>query len=209
MQAVKEDIKELFHQYSRATVVSIEKIPQSGSDRTYFRIKCQAAQSDQAFSYIATYSNNIKENNTFINFSRHFKKNGCPVPEIYMVNEDQTIYIQEDFGDTSLLNELEEKGYIQEVYTLFQKSLKALAHLQVKGQKGLKYDWCITSREFGRQAIMSDLLYFKYYFLDTLKIPYDKEKLIDNFEALSTYLSHVDHKYFMFRDFQSRNVMIK
>ena len=203
MQAAKEDIEKLFKQYSNAVITGIEKIPQSGSDRVYFRISCPPG------SYIATYSKNIKENITFINFSRHFKNCGCPVPEIYAVNEEQTIYIQEDFGDTALLNELEQQGHCENVYALFQKSLRALAYLQINGEKGFNYDWCITSREFGKQAIMSDLLYFKYYFLDTLKIPYDKEKLIDDFEALSTYLSHVDHKYFMFRDFQSRNVMVK
>ena len=203
MQAVKEDIEKLFRQYSNAAITGIEKIPQSGSDRIYFRVYCTAG------SYIATYSKNIRENSTFINFSRHFKLNGCPVPEIYAVNEEQTIYIQQDFGDTALLNELEQQGHCENVYELFQKSLRALAYLQISGERGLDYDWCITSREFGKQAIMSDLLYFKYYFLDTLKTPYDKEKLIDDFEALSTYLAHVDHKYFMFRDFQSRNIMVK
>ncbi len=203
MQAVKDDIEKLFKQYSSLVITGIEKIPQSGSDRVYFRISCPAS------SYVATYSRNVKENITFINFSRHFKMNGCPVPEIYSVNGEQTIYIQEDFGDIALLNELEQQGYCENVYELFQKSLRTLAYLQINGEKGLNYDWCITSREFGKQAIMSDLLYFKYYFLDTLKTPYDKEKLIDDFEALSTYLAHVDHKYFMFRDFQSRNIMIK
>ena len=203
MQTVKENIEELFHQYSEAEVTDIEKLPQSGSDRVYFRI-----QSSEG-NYIATHSSNIKENNTFIGFSRHFKECECPVPAIYAVNDDQSIYVQEDFGDVSLLNELEEKGYSEEVYGLFEKSLKALAHLQINGDKGLDYEQCITSMEFGKQAIVSDLLYFKYYFLDTLKIPYDKEKLINDFDALSTYLSHVDHKYFMFRDFQSRNVMVK
>ncbi len=203
MQTIKEAIEKLFRQYSKAAATSIEKLPQSGSDRIYFRI-----QTGQG-SFIATYNTNIKENNTFIGFSRHFKACNCPVPGILAVNEDKTIYIQEDLGDSSLLNELEEKGHNENVYELFRKSLQALAHLQVKGDEGLNYDDCITSREFGKQAILSDLLYFKYYFLDTLKIPYDKEKLIDDFDALSTYLSHVDHKYFMFRDFQSRNVMVK
>ena len=203
MQTVRADIEKLFQQYSKAAINDIEKLPQSGSDRVYFRIQTQQG------NYIATYNTNIKENNTFISFSRHFKNANCPVPEIYTVNEEQTIYIQEDFGDSSLLNELEDKGHSEFVYDLFQKSLEALAHLQIKGDAGLNYDECITSREFGKQAIISDLLYFKYYFLDTLKIPYDKEKLIDDFEALATYLNHVDHKYFMFRDFQSRNVMVK
>jgi hypothetical protein len=68
---------------------------------------------------------------------------------------------------------------------------------------------CLTAKEFGKQAILSDLLYFKYYFLDTLQLPYDKQAMLDDFEALSTYLTHTQYKYFMFRDFQSRNIIVK
>ena len=70
-----------------------------------------------------------------------------------------------------------------------RQSLRQLARLQIRGDEGLDYSKTITSREFGKQAILSDLLYFKYYFLDTLQIPYDKERLIDDFEGLSTYLT--------------------
>ncbi|MGZ5134970.1 MAG: RapZ C-terminal domain-containing protein [Flavitalea sp.] len=203
MQTIIENIQSLFATYSDDTVLAIEKLAQSGSNRIYFRLTAVNQ------TCIATYNNNIKENITFLNFSRHFRSCGCPVPEIYAVNDDQSIYLQEDFGDTSLLNKLEENGHTDYAFKLFQQSLKKLAHLQILGDKDLDYQWCITSKEFGKQAILSDLLYFKYYFLDTLQIPYDKERLIDDFEALSTYLTHVDHKYFMFRDFQSRNVMIK
>ena len=118
MQTVKEAIGELFQQYSKWEINTIEKLPQSGSDRVYYRIESKGGD------YIATCNQNIKENNTFISFSRHFRECGCPVPEIYAVNAAQTIYIQEDFGDTSLLNELEEKGQTEYVYALFQKSLK-------------------------------------------------------------------------------------
>ena len=106
------------------------------------------------------------------------------------------------------MNRLDTKGYTDEVYQLFQKTLKALAAIQIKGDKGLNYDWCLTAKEFGKQAILSDLLYFKYYFLDTLRLPYDKQQMIDDFEALSTYLTFTEHKHFMFRDFQSRNIII-
>ncbi|HEY1022210.1 MAG TPA: RNase adapter RapZ, partial [Flavisolibacter sp.] len=81
--------------------------------------------------------------------------------------------------------------------------------LQVKGDDGLNYERCLTNKEFGKQAIMADLLYFKFYFLDALRKPYDKQSLIDDFEALSTYLTHTEYKYFMFRDCQSRNIMVK
>ena len=102
------------------------------------------------------------------------------------MNKEGTIYIQEDFGDISLLNHLETEGPNDHVYGLFRQSLKELAHLQIQGDQGLDYEnWCLTSSEFGRQAIMSDLLYFKYYFLDTLQLPYDKEKLIEDFETFA------------------------
>jgi len=79
----------------------------------------------------------------------------------------------------------------------------------VKGHEGLDYKKCLTNKEFGKQAILADLLYFKYYFLDALRKPYDKQKLLDDLEALSNYLTHTEYKYFMFRDFQSRNIMVK
>lgn len=203
MQAVAENIKAFFQTFNSNEIKSFEKLPQSGGDRIYFRIRSNDG------SYIATYNHNIKENDTFLKFSEHFKKCDAPVPQILKVSEDRTMYIQQDFGDDSLLTNLELHGHIPFVYSLFQKSLKKLAWLQIIGHKGLDYKWCITSKEFGKQAIISDLLYFKYYFLDTLKIAYDKEKLIDDFEALSNYLTHVKHKYFMFRDFQSRNIFIQ
>jgi UPF0042 nucleotide-binding protein len=95
------------------------------------------------------------------------------------------------------------------VYDLYKESLRQLALLQVKGHEELNYKKCLTNTSFGKQAIMADLLYFKYYFLDALRRPYDKQKLIDDFEALSNYLAHTEYKFFMFRDFQSRNIMVK
>ena len=203
MKTVAEEIKEVFLSYKNIPVKGLDKLPQSGGDRVYFRITTDEG------SYIATYNENIKETNTFLKFSEHFKKANCPVPEIFKVNDEHTIYIQQDFGDDSLLTKIEEYGQDDSVYKLLQQSLQKLAWLQIKGHKNLNYDWCITSIEFGKQAIISDLLYFKYYFLDTLKVPYDKELLIDDFEALGAYLSRVEHRYFMYRDFQSRNIMVQ
>jgi aminoglycoside/choline kinase family phosphotransferase len=202
MQQLPDAIKGLFTTISDAPVLQIEKLPQSGSDRIYFRIHTAPG------NYIATYGHNVKENETFVYFSRHFRKAGCPVPGIFAVNEDKTLYIQEDFGDTSLLHELEKKGYSDEVYALFRQSLKNLALLQITGGEGIDFRHCLTAKEFGKQAILSDLLYFKYYFLDTLKYAYDKQALLDDFEALSNYLTHAENKHFMFRDFQSRNIMV-
>ncbi len=204
MDQITQDIADLFFSYSKETIVSINKIPQSGSIRIYYRILTGKG------SFIATHGINIKENLSFIHFSRHFKSKNCPVPEIYAVNTEGTLYIQEDFGDISLLNRLEQSGPTEEIYGLFKQSLSKLATLQIQGDRGLDYNnWCLTSSEFGKQAILSDLLYFKYYFLDTLQLPYDKEKLIADFEIFSTSLANAAHKYFLFRDFQSRNILVE
>ncbi|MEO6488927.1 MAG: RNase adapter RapZ [Ferruginibacter sp.] len=203
MQSIIKDIKDLFSNYSKESIQQVEKLPQSGSERNYFRITCENN------SFIATYGTNIKENEAFICFSDHFRNAGLATPKIYCVNDSKSIYIQEDLGDVSLIDTLESGGYTGKVYFLYKKSLEQLANLQVKGNAGFDYSKCITNESFGRQAIMADLLYFKYYFLDALRKPYDKQKLIDDFEALSNYLSHTEYKYFMFRDFQSRNIMVK
>ena len=197
-----DKIKELFTTFSKDTITSIDTLPQAGSERHYFRIFTAGK------SFIVTYGANIKENEVFIYFSEHFKKKGLATAQIFCINEEKDIYIQEDFGDTSLLNKLEEHGYTEYVYDLYKESLYQLALLQVKGHEELNYKKCLTNTSFGKQAIMADLLYFKYYFLDALRRPYDKQKLMDDFEALSNYLSHTAYKFFMFRDFQSRNIMV-
>ncbi|MEO6721145.1 MAG: RNase adapter RapZ [Ferruginibacter sp.] len=202
MQIPIEAITTLFAKFSPATITDIEKLPQAGSERYYFRLHT----SDK--SYIVTYGANIKENETFIYFSKHFAEKQLSAARIFYVSEDKAIYVQEDFGSVSLLDKLEQGGYSDEVYNYYKESLQQLALLQIKGHEGLDYKKCLTTASFGKEAIMADLLYFKYYFLDALRRPYDKQKLMKDFEALSNYLAHTEYKFFMFRDFQSRNIMV-
>jgi len=198
-------IRQLFSSFSTADILGMEKLPQAGSERQYFRLQTAG---DSSKSYIATIGENLRENESFLYFSQHFAEKALCTPRVLAVSKDRRLYIQEDVGSTSLLDILEKKGYTGEVYTLYQQSLSALAGLQIKGHEGLDYSNCITSAEFGKEAIMADLLYFKYYFLDALRRPYDKQKLLADFEALSIYLAHTEYRFFMFRDFQSRNIMV-
>ena len=197
-------VSHLYKSWSGEPPAQVDVLPQSGSDRRYFRLYNKKGE-----TVIGTHGLNVAENETFVYFAGRFKEKGLPVPEVIAVSYDKTIYLQEDLGDVSLLQVLERQGFQPEVYNLFKESLHQLARLQVLGDEGLNYDKCLTNKEFGKQAIMSDLLYFKFYFLDALRKPYDKQKLMDDFEALSTYLTHTEYKYFMFRDFQSRNIMVR
>lgn len=202
MQQPTEEIKHLLAGFSKATIHSIDKLPQAGSERHYYRLHTSEG------ALIVTHGANIKENETFIYFSKHFAEKKLRTAEVLAVSNDKSIYVQRDFGNTSLLDKLEQNGLNKEVYALYKQSVEQLALLQVKGHEGLDYKKCLTNSSFGKEAIMADLLYFKYYFLDALRRPYDKQKLIKDFEALSNYLSHTEYKFFMFRDFQSRNIMV-
>lgn len=196
-----QQVEHLFKQFSNSKILGIEQLPQAGSDRQYYRIK--TAQDN----YIATVGKNIRENETFIYFSQVFKQLKLSTPEVFIFNEDRSVYIQQDVGTQSLLDAIEAKGFNDAVYTLYQKSLKQLARLQVKAHQAIDYSRCLTNSEFGKEAILADLLYFKYYFLDTLGKPYDKQKLIHDFNQLSDFLAGISYKKFMFRDFQGRNII--
>jgi RNase adapter protein RapZ len=189
--------------FANQPIIATTKIPQAGSDRQYFIIETAHKK------YIATYGINIPENESFFYFADHFAKRNLATPQVFAINDTKDIYIQEFLGTNSLLDILEQKGLTTEVYSLYKNALQQLVLLQVEGHKGLDYSNCLTNTSFGKQAIMADLLYFKYYFLDALGKPYNKQKLIDDFEALANYLSHTEYKFFMFRDFQSRNIMVK
>lgn len=203
MQEMINAVSQLYKSWTGKEPTQVDVLPQSGSDRRYFRL-----YNEDGKTFIATHGLNVPENESFIYFADHFRRKRLHVPEILAVSYDKTIYLQEDFGNISLLNILESKGFTQEVYDLFKESLHQLAKLQVLGDEGLNYKKCLTNEEFGKQAILADLLYFKYYFLDAIQRPYDKQKLLDDFEALSNYLTHTEYKYFMFRDFQSRNIFV-
>ena len=156
MEEILKHIEKLFNTINAQAWDAIQKIPQSGGDRMYFRIK----QGNQ--SWIATYNLNNKETKTFIYFANHFHDKGMPVPKVLAVNDTYTVYLQEDLGSVSLLDVLEKEGKTEGVFLLFQKSITALAKLQIEGAKGLDYNYCLTSKNFGKHSILTDLLYYKY-----------------------------------------------
>src|SRR5215213_8467671 len=111
---VSDAILQLYEKWKGIPAASIDLLPQSGSDRRYLRI-----HEKNGGTIIATIGANTRENEVFIYFSNHFRQKQLPTPRIFAVNDETTIYLQEDFGDVSLLNKLEDLGYTDEVYGLF------------------------------------------------------------------------------------------
>jgi aminoglycoside/choline kinase family phosphotransferase len=201
---IHQEITTFFSNWSGKQPDEIITLRQAGSNRQYFRIISGKN------SYIVTVNpNNIPENNAFIEFSKHFRIKQLPVPEILATQQDNTIYLQSDFGDVSLYDIMRNEGFTERVFELFKKTSAQLARLQIEGGKNLDYNQCIATKSFDKQAIYSDLLYFLYYFIRALDLPYDKNALLNDFDILSSYLMQEEQKYFMHRDCQSRNIMVK
>ncbi|WP_010662515.1 RapZ C-terminal domain-containing protein [Marinilabilia salmonicolor] len=199
-------LEELFLKWAGEETESFTPLPPSGSDRRYFRI------SGATKSAIGTINHNKKENRAFIEFSRHFKALGLPVPEIFNVSETTDSYLQEDFGNTTLFDWLSTtrigKDIPTDIVTFYKKSLEHLIHFQTEGAKELDFSLCYPRHSFDKQSMLWDLHYFKYYFLKLAGIPFDEQLLEDDFNAFAEYLQKADGHYFMYRDFQSRNIMV-
>ena len=154
-----------------------------------------------------------EENVAFIEFSRHFRKHGLPVPEIYAEDLEHGAYLEEDLGDTTLFEYLSERrrgGDIPaDVIGAYRKVVETLPRFQVEAGRGLNYKVCYPRASFDRQSIAWDLNYFKYYFLRLAGIPFNEQALETDFARLTKFLLSARHDYFLYRDFQSRNVMLR
>ena len=154
-----------------------------------------------------------EENIAFLEFSRHFRGRGLPVPEIYGSELDAGAYLEEDLGDITLFQFLSRNrlgdGVAPEVVEAYRKVVAQLPRFQIEASRGLNYKVCYPRPSFDGQSIAWDLNYFKYYFLKLAGIPYNEQELENDFGRLTKFLLSASRDYFLYRDFQSRNVMLR
>ena len=213
------DIQNILAELSRSigeTPVEILLIAASGSVRKYYRIITDKR------TLIGTYSENTEENEAFLTFSKHFHDLGLNVPDVFAANGEKTCYLQSDFGDDNLFAHVQKAlmaggpstgsgtTYSENIIELYKQALKHLVKLQVLGHQGLDYSKAYPTERFDRQAIIDDLNYFKYYFVKPHEeIDFNETRLGKDFEAFADFVSQAPCDFFMYRDFQSRNIMVK
>ncbi len=202
----EEILSQLFQQWSGEEVKKIRELPESGSYRKYYRI----SGSNQ--SVLGAFNNDVKENNAFFSFTESFIKCQLPVPEIYIIDEGRKHYLLQDLGDNTLFSFLSEKqdhqGFREGTLDMYKKVISWLPKFQIEAGNHVDYSKSYPRAAFDKQSMLWDLNYFKYYFLKLAKIQFDEQSLEDDFQTLSNYLLEADCNHFLYRDFQSRNIMI-
>jgi aminoglycoside/choline kinase family phosphotransferase len=199
-------LRGLFYSWSPEQGIEVVPLPQAGSYRQYYRLTGQQKHA------IGVYSPDKRETEAFVSFTNHFRQVGLDVPEIYASDLANDCYLISDFGDLSLLEHLENNrvGGVPSVETCeyYRKAIAELPRFQVDACRDLNFSVCYPSGEFDGRSMRWDLNYFKYYFLRLLKIPFNEAALEDDFDRLVVYLLQSGSRYFMYRDFQARNIMI-
>jgi aminoglycoside/choline kinase family phosphotransferase len=202
-------LKNLFEQRFGSPVARVQPLQGTlgGSGRKIIRL------ADNERSVIGVLYAVREENIAFLEFSKHFRRHGLPVPEIYAEDLDYGAYLEEDFGDTTLFDFLSRNRSGEEisapVIDVYRKAVDILPRFQIEAGRDLNYSVCYPRAVFDVQSIAWDLNYFKYYFLRLAGIPFNEQSLEDDFSRFSKFLLSADHDYFLYRDFQSRNIMLR
>jgi len=184
-----------------------EPLAQSGSHRVYYRLFF----ADNS-TLIGTYNQDVAENRAFFAYTRFFAEHHFPVPQLLLIAPDEQHYLQTDLGDLTLYDFLSanraEGKPSDKVEELYEKVVEELPKLQLSGKQGFDFSVAYPRPAFDRQSMQWDLNYFKYYFLKLVNVPFNEQSLENDYKTLIDYLLSADSNYFLYRDFQSRNIMV-
>lgn len=180
----------------------IRELPSAGSGRLYYRIVLQKEE-----TILAAFNRDIEENKAWQSYTIHFQKLGFRVPKIIAADQTRTYFLLQDLGDEQLLNLLLEKGE-KNVKQYYRQVIEDLFRFQTQGVKGIDFSVAYPTRQFDARSVMWDLNYFKYYFAKTHSVIFNENDLEEDFQRFTNDLLKSRSDYFMYRDFQARNIMI-
>ena len=201
-----QPLSDLAYQYTGCRCIQIESLPQSGSNRRYFRMTFENHD-----TLIGVYNRDIRENEAFFHLTEVFTRHGIRVPSLLSIEKNRQYYLLNDLGNETLYSFLsqhrKEEHIENECVDYYKKVLTALPQLQMT-YHDIDFGFAYPRHTFDRQSMLWDLNYFKYYFLKLTNIAFDEQLLENDFQTLIAFLSEAEQRYFLFRDFQSRNIML-
>ena len=187
--------------------VSTVRLTGDGSNRVYYRLS-----SDDG-SVIGAVGTSAEENRAFVALADAFAKSGVAAPKVLAVSDDGSCYLQEDLGDVSLYASLQgardASSFGGEETALLCRTIAQLPHIQFRVPQHFDFSLCYPVSEFNERTVMWDLNYFKYCFLKGVGVEFNESLLEDEFDRMAALLLSDNDNVFLYRDFQSRNVMLK
>jgi aminoglycoside/choline kinase family phosphotransferase len=207
---MREPLLRLYRERFGESPAAVLELPGDGSSRTYRRLV-----GADGGTVIGAFGPDREENRAFLSFSRSFREIGLPVPEVHAADEASGVWLLEDVGDTTLFDALREerrrKGsrLPRSILDVYRRVLEILPRFQIDGHRVIDYSVAYPRPAFDRQSILWDLNYFKYHFLKLAHIPFNEERLERDFDRLAEFLLNADLDHFLYRDFQSRNILLR
>lgn len=201
-------LKELFATRFGIAPQEITALKPHASNRQLFRLSAPGARA------IGVMNLDPKENRAFFSFTGSFRQAGIPVPEIYEQDEAAGVYLEEDLGDTTLFDVLlrartEAEPFPLEVEELYEEAVRQLPRIQIVAGRLVDYSMCHPVSIYDRRSIMWDMHYFRESFLRRTGVVPDSAALQRDFDQLADFLTQASPEYFMYRDFQARNIMVR
>lgn len=204
----QELLVRLFKQVTGQEPTSITALRPHASERRIFRL------STSSIKIIGVLNPVRRENDTFIAFARHFQSLGLPVPQIYHYEPDSNLYLEQDLGDETLFDLLTQERathpndpFPAAAEALYQKSLEYLPQFQIESAKTLDFSRCYPERDLLPGTFAGDCAAFSTELVLRLLPQFDISLLTADFVALISFLEQADAGFFVYRDFQSRNIM--
>ena len=203
-------LSRLFTQHFGKAPATVLPLDGDGSSRKMYRLV-----GDGYETAIGVFGPDAEENRAFLSFSRSFRGAGLAVPQVYAVDEKAGMYLEEDLGDATLFDALtsarkrDGSDFPASMLPVYRRVVEELPRFQVEGGRVVDYSLAYPRAAFDRQSILWDLNYFKYHFLKLAHIPFNESRLERDFKAFASYLLRADRSHFLYRDFQSRNVMLR
>jgi aminoglycoside/choline kinase family phosphotransferase len=207
---MQDALARLFEQTFGRAPQAVSRVAADGSQRTYYRLT-----GGPHGTVVGAQGPDAEENRAFLSFTHAFRAIGLPVPELYGADEAAGLWLEEDLGDTTLFAALtharaHERGAFPEVMTpVYERVVDVLPRFQIEGGRAVDFSLAYPRAAFDLQSMRWDMNYFKYHFLKLAHVPFSEQRLENDFDRLTAFLLRADTSHFLYRDFQSRNIMLR
>ncbi len=197
-----------FQEVTGTAPASIAPLRPHASERRIYRL------TQGATTLVGVVNPSRAENDAFVALARHFKSKGLPVPTIHAYKPEEGVYLEDDLGEVTLLDFLlSERAKTGEAFppsveAMYKRVLSFLPRFQIEAAASLDFSLCLASDNFFSETLRKDMNSFCSELVARLLPSFDTRELEPEFSTLISYLEQAKSDFFLYRDFQSRNIML-